>query len=64
VTGDVDLSPAINFAGAGRNPHRKAGLMVRASLAPDAPYAHAVAHGDGLLSLQYRRGAGLARPRS
>lgn len=58
VTGDVDLSAAISFAGEGRNPHRKAGLMVRASLAPDAPYAHAVAHGDGLLSLQYRETPG------
>ena len=54
VSGDVDLSAAISFVGEGRNPHRKAGLMVRASLAPDAPYAHAVVHGDGLVSLQYR----------
>ena len=58
VTGDVDLSAAISFVGEGRNPHRKAGLMVRASLAPDAPYAHAVVHGDGLVSLQYRETPG------
>lgn len=58
VSGDLDLSAAIGFVGEGRNPHRKAGLMVRASLAPDAPYVHAVVHGDGLVSLQYREVAG------
>lgn len=58
VRGDVDLEAAISFVGEGRNPHRKAGLMVRASLAPDAPYAHAVVHGDGLVSLQYRETPG------
>jgi hypothetical protein len=58
VTGDVDLSATIGFVGEGRNPHRKAGLMVRASLAPDAPHVHAVVHGDGLVSLQYRETPG------
>ena len=38
--------------------HRKAGLIVRQSLDEDAPYAHAVVHGDGLTSLQFRRNAG------
>lgn len=56
--GDLDLSAAVRFVGEGRNPHRKAGLMVRASLAADAPYVHAVVHGDGLVSLQYREAAG------
>ncbi|HEX9186440.1 MAG TPA: glycoside hydrolase family 5 protein, partial [Vicinamibacteria bacterium] len=54
TTGDVDLEGAVRFVGEGKNAHRKAGLMVRASLAPDAPYVHAVVHGDGLVSLQYR----------
>jgi TolB protein len=58
ITGDLDLYATIAFVGEGRNPHRKAGLMVRASLAPDAPYAHAVVHGDGLVSLQYREAPG------
>ncbi len=56
--GDLDLSAAVRFVGEGRNAHRKAGLMVRASLAADAPYVHAVVHGDGLVSLQYREAAG------
>jgi len=57
TTGDVDLSAAVRLVGEGRNPHRKAGLMVRASLDADAPYVHAVVHGDGLVSLQYRERA-------
>jgi hypothetical protein len=56
--GDVDLSGAVRFVGEGRNAHRKAGLMVRASLAADAPYVHAAVHGDGLVSLQYRETPG------
>jgi regulation of enolase protein 1 (concanavalin A-like superfamily) len=58
TSGDGDLSANVRFVGEGRNAHRKAGLMVRASLAADAPYVHAVVHGDGLVSLQYRETAG------
>jgi hypothetical protein len=58
VEGDVALCAVVRFVGEGRNPHRKAGLMLRASLAHDSPYAHAVVHGDGLVSLQYREAAG------
>jgi hypothetical protein len=48
----------VRFVGEGRNAHRKAGLMLRASLAADAPYAYAVVHGDGLVSLKYRETPG------
>ena len=58
ISGDVDLSATIRFVGEGKNPHRKAGLMIRVSAAADAPYVHAVAHGDKHLSLQYRETAG------
>jgi endoglucanase len=58
ASGDADLSAQVRFVGEGRNAHRKAGLMLRASLAADAPYAHAVVHGDGLVSLQYRETPG------
>jgi hypothetical protein len=58
MAGDLDLAAAVRFVGEGRNAHRKAGLMVRASLAADAPYVHAVVHGDGLVSLQYRETPG------
>ncbi len=58
VSGDVDLAAAVRFVGEGRNPHRKAGLMLRASRDADAPYVHAVVHGDGHVSLQYRETKG------
>jgi hypothetical protein len=50
----VDLSATVRFVGSGSHEHRKAGLMVRASLDADAPYVNATVHGDGLISLQYR----------
>ena len=58
VSGDLSLTAKIQWIGEGKNPHRKAGWMVRQSLAADAPYADAVVHGDGLTSLQFRRIAG------
>lgn len=56
--GDVALSARVEFHGAGAQPHRKAGLMLRASLAPDSAYADLVVHGNGLTSLQYRETTG------
>jgi TolB protein len=52
--GDVTLAADISFLGEGGDPHRKACLIVRQSLAPDSAYADAALHGDGLTSLQYR----------
>ncbi len=40
--------------------HRKAALMIRQSLEPDAAYADVALHGDGLTSLQFRPTAGAA----
>jgi Tol biopolymer transport system component len=54
VSGDLSLTTAISWVGTGKQPHRKAGWMARQGLEPDAPYADAVVHGDGLISLQYR----------
>jgi TolB protein len=54
ASGDLSLAADIGWVGAGGNPHRKAGLLIRQSLDPDAPYADVVVHGDGLTSLQYR----------
>jgi hypothetical protein len=58
MTGDFILQARVAFVGAGVDPHRKAGLVVRAGLDADAPYADAVVHGDGLTSLQFRRTKG------
>jgi len=53
--GDFILQTRVEFLGQGTDPHRKLGLMVRRTLDADSSYADAVAHGDGLTSLQFRR---------
>jgi TolB protein len=58
VAGDVSLTADIGFAGAGKDPHRKAVLMIRQSLDADAAYVDAAVHGDGLASLQFREAKG------
>ena len=60
LQGDFILTTQAAFVGKGVEPHRKMGLMVRASLAADSPHAVAVVHGDGLTSLQFRRTTGAA----
>jgi TolB protein len=54
MSGDLALGARVEFRGAGAQPHRKAGLMLRQSLAPDSAYADLVVHGNGLTSLQWR----------
>ncbi len=53
-SGDVRLAADIRWRGTGGNPHRKACLLIRQNLDPDAPYADVALHGNGLTSLQYR----------
>jgi Tol biopolymer transport system component len=45
LTGDFLVQARVQLIGNGVDPHRKAGLLVRASSAPDAPYADAVVQG-------------------
>ena len=54
ISGGFSLSADVNLIGKGNEDHRKAGLMIRQSLAPDAPYVDVLVHGDGLTALQYR----------
>jgi TolB protein len=58
LSGDVVLTADVRWPGPGKDPHRKACLMIRQSLDADAPYADAALHGDGLTSLQYREAPG------
>lgn len=58
LSGDVTLTADVHFVGQGVEHHRKAALMIRQSLDPDAPYADVALHGDGLTSLQYRETKG------
>jgi TolB protein len=54
ISGDVTLTADVRFIGTGAVEHRKAALIIRQSLEPDAAYADVAGHGDGLTSLQYR----------
>ncbi len=58
TAGDLVLEADVAWPEPGGDPHRKAGWMVRGDLTPDAAYADAVLHGDGLIALQYRPEAG------
>jgi Tol biopolymer transport system component/regulation of enolase protein 1 (concanavalin A-like superfamily) len=60
MTGDFILQARVELLGAGVDPHRKLGWIVRSTLDADSPYADAAVHGDGLTSLQYRRSKGAA----
>ena len=54
VSGDMAVRVDVDFLGEGKNPHRKAVLMIRQSLDADSPYVDIALHGVGLTSLQYR----------
>jgi TolB protein len=58
LTGDFIIQAEVNLVGAGVEPHRKLGLMVRSSLEPDSAYVDALVHGDGATALQFRRSSG------
>ena len=60
ASGDVALAADISFKGAGKEPHRKACLIIRQSLDADSAYVDAALHGDGLTSLQFREAKGAA----
>lgn len=59
-SGDAVISAEVAFLGEGKNPHRKAVLIIRQSLDADSPYADVALHGEGLTSLQYRDEKGAA----
>ena len=60
IKGDFILQARVQLLGEGVDPHRKAGVIARTSLDADSPYADAAVHGDGLISLQFRRTKGAA----
>ena len=55
IEGDFILRSRASFLGKGSHEHRKMGVMARNSFDDDAPHISAVAHGDGLASLQFRK---------
>ena len=54
VKGNFSLTAKVSFEGAGVDPHRKIGIMLRETLTAGSRCAHISIHGDGLTSLQYR----------
>ena len=60
ASGDLSLAADIAFLGRGKDPHRKACLMIRQDLSADSAYVDVALHGDGLTSLQFRPAKGAA----
>ena len=54
IKGDFIITAQFEFMGAGNNPHRKVGLMIRESKDDNASHISATLHGDGLTVLQWR----------
>ncbi len=53
ITGNFTVLATMRFLGEGAE-HRKAGIMVRQSIDPDATYADVLIHGSGMPGLQWR----------
>lgn len=64
ISGDFILTANFRFLGAGVDPHRKVGWMIRESSDDDAAHISATLHGDGLTVLQWRplKGAHMRDP--
>lgn len=58
MQGDFILRAEVEFLGAGADPHRKAGWIIKNDLNSETAHVNATVHGDGLTSLQYRTTAG------
>lgn len=58
VVGNFLLQTLTKFVGQGVDPHRKVGIIVRASLDPKSAHVNVCRHGDGLTSFQFRRTEG------
>jgi len=58
MTGNFILSTRARFAGTGVEAHRKMGWTIRPSLETGSAHVSAALHGDGLMSIQFRRTSG------
>lgn len=56
LSGDFSITAEVHITtgAGGGNEHRKAGLVVRQSLAPESPYIDLILHGNGLTAMQFR----------
>ncbi|HEU4997078.1 MAG TPA: hypothetical protein VFT29_19815 [Gemmatimonadaceae bacterium] len=60
MTGNFILSTRARLLGRGVEAHRKIGWTIRPTLDSDGAHVTAAYHGDGLMSLQFRRSSGAA----
>jgi Tol biopolymer transport system component len=60
MMGEISIAAEIAFLGTGKDPHRKACLMIRQTAETDSPYVDVAVHGDGMTSLQFRDAKGAA----
>lgn len=60
MTGDFILQARGTFEGAGTDPHRKWGWMIRNGLDSSSAMTSVQIHGDGLAAFQYRKSSGSA----
>ena len=58
MSGNFVLSTRARFSGKGVEEHRKIGWTIRPSLEPASAHVTAALHGNGLMSLQFRRATG------
>jgi hypothetical protein len=58
LSGDFLVSTRARFIGRGVEEHRKIGWTIRPTLATNGVHVTAALHGNGLMSLQYRRAIG------
>ncbi len=58
LSGNFILSTRARFVGKGVEGHRKIGWTIRPSLESNSAHVTAALHGDGLMSLQFRRATG------
>jgi hypothetical protein len=58
LTGNFTVLTRARFIGAGVEEHRKIGWTIRPTLASNGVHVTAALHGNGLMSLQYRRTVG------
>ena len=58
LSGNFVLSTRAQFLGRGVEEHRKIGWTIRPSLEPGSAHVTAALHGNGLMSLQFRRATG------
>src|ERR1044071_6759270 len=58
ISGNFILSTRARWLGRGVEEHRKIGWTIRPSLEPGSAHVTAALHGNGLMSLQFRRATG------